>query len=86
MTPLTVVFVRESFGTRNTLGNGCNFVVSAETTMMVKERVAETIGKPKFTIGAGASGGAIQQLMIGQNYPGLLDALSTNAGPGNLDP
>jgi Tannase-like family of unknown function (DUF6351) len=60
----------------NTFQTSCNDVLSAETTMMVKEHVAETIGKPKFTIGAGASGGAIQQLMIGQNYPGLLDALS----------
>jgi hypothetical protein len=60
----------------NTFQTSCNDVLSAETTMMVKEHVAETIGKPKFTIGAGASGGAIQQLMIAQNYPGLLDALS----------
>jgi hypothetical protein len=60
----------------NTFQTSCNDVLSAETTMMVKEHVAETLGKPKFTIGAGASGGAIQQLMIGQNYPGLLDALS----------
>jgi hypothetical protein len=60
----------------NTFQTSCNDVLSAETTMMVKEHVAETIGEPKLTIGAGASGGAIQQLMIGQNYPGLLDALS----------
>ncbi len=60
----------------NTFQTSCNDVLSAETTMMVKEHFSETIGKPKFTIGAGASGGAIQQLMIAQNYPGLLDALS----------
>ena len=33
--------------------------------MMVKEHVAETIGKPKFTIGAGASGGAIAAALTG---------------------
>ncbi len=44
--------------------------------MMVKEHVAETLGSIRWTIGAGASGGAIQQLMIAQNYPGILDALS----------
>lgn len=60
----------------NTFQTSCNDVLSAETAMMVKEHVAETIGAPKFTIGAGASGGAIQQLMIAQNYPGILDALS----------
>ncbi len=60
----------------NTFQTSCNDVLSAETAMMVKERFAETIGEPRFTIGAGASGGAIQQLMIAQNYPGILDALS----------
>ncbi len=60
----------------NTFQTSCNDVLSAETAMMVKEHVAETIGAPRFTIGAGASGGAIQQLMIAQNYPGILDALS----------
>lgn len=60
----------------NTFQTSCNDVLSAETAMMVKERFAETVGRPRFTIGAGASGGAIQQLMIAQNYPGILDALS----------
>jgi hypothetical protein len=60
----------------NTFQTSCNDVLSAETATMVKEHVAETIGEPRFTIGAGASGGAIQQLMIAQNYPGILDALS----------
>jgi hypothetical protein len=60
----------------NTFQTSCNDVLSAETAMMVKEHVAETIGAPRFTIGAGGSGGAIQQLLIAQNYPGILDALS----------
>lgn len=60
----------------NTFRTSCNDVLSAETAMMIKELVAEVIGVPRFTIGAGASGGAIQQLMIAQNYPGILDALS----------
>jgi hypothetical protein len=60
----------------NTFQTSCNDVLSAETAMMVKEHVAESIGAPRFTIGTGGSGGAIQQLMIAQNYPGILDALS----------
>ncbi|HEY7438072.1 MAG TPA: DUF6351 family protein [Acidimicrobiia bacterium] len=60
----------------NTFQTSCNDVLSAETALMVKEHVIETLGAPRFTIGAGASGGAIQQLMIAQNYPGILDALS----------
>ncbi len=65
-----------AFGTRNTLGTGCDDVISAETVMMVKERFIEQYGVPKFTIGSGGSGGAIQQHLIAHNYPGLLDALT----------
>ncbi len=59
----------------NVLGNNCNDVVSAETLMMVKERFIESYGVPRYTMGFGCSGGAIQQYMIGSNYPGLLDGL-----------
>jgi hypothetical protein len=62
--------------TFNTYQVQCNTVLSAETTMMVKERFAEAYGVPEFTIGDGGSGGAIQQLGIAQNYPGLLDAIA----------
>ena len=54
---------------------GCNDVVSAETTMMVKERFAETYGPPLHTIGWGGSGGAMQQLLIAGAYPGILDGI-----------
>lgn len=59
--------------TFNTFQVQCNDVVSAETVMMVKERFIEEFGVPAHTIGEGASGGAIQQQLIIQNYPGLLD-------------
>jgi hypothetical protein len=61
--------------TLNVLGQNCNDVLSAETMMMVKERVIETLGVPRYTMGYGCSGGAIQQYMIANNYPGLLDGL-----------
>lgn len=61
--------------TFNTFQVACNDVLSAETTLMVKERVGELVGPIDLTIGEGASGGAIQQLLIAQNYPGLLDAV-----------
>jgi hypothetical protein len=60
--------------TFNTFQVQCNDVLSAETTMLVKEHFIETHGVPVHTIGEGASGGAIQQHLILQNYPGLLDA------------
>jgi hypothetical protein len=59
----------------NVLGNNCNDVTSAETMMMVKERFIESFGPPRYTMGYGCSGGAIQQYMIANNYPGLLDGL-----------
>ncbi len=54
---------------------GCNDVLSAETTMMVKERFAETYGPPLHTVGWGGSGGAMQQLLIAGAYPGILDGI-----------
>jgi hypothetical protein len=75
--PLSLGFA-VAFGTRNTLGTGCDDVVSAETLMMIKERFIEQYGLPKFTIGSGGSGGSIQQHLIAHNYPGLLDALTPN--------
>jgi Tannase-like family of unknown function (DUF6351) len=66
--------------TLNVLGTACNDVLSAETLMMVKERIAEgLLAAPMWTMGWGGSGGAIQQLMIAENYPGLLDGLVPSA-------
>lgn len=53
----------------------CNAVLQGEATMMIKEHFIEAYGVPKWTVGTGGSGGAIQQLMITQMYPGLLDGL-----------
>ena len=65
-----------AFGSRNTFGTGGDEVVSAETVMMIKERFIEQYGLPKYTVGLGSSGGAIQQHLIAHNYPGLLDAIT----------
>ena len=62
--------------TLNTFQTACNATLSAETAMMVKEHIIETLGVPDLTIGDGGSGGAIQQLLIAQNYPGLLDGIA----------
>ena len=58
---------------------GCNDVLSAETTMMVKEHFSETFGPPIHTIGNGGSGGAMQQLLIAGAYPGILDGIMLTA-------
>ena len=59
----------------NVFGTSCADVLSAETTMMVKERFIEAYGVPLYTIGFGSSGGSMQQHLIAQNYPDLLDGI-----------
>jgi hypothetical protein len=56
-----------------------NAVLQGETLMMLKEYFIECYGAPKWTVGNGGSGGAIQQLVITQIYPGLLDGLQPSA-------
>jgi hypothetical protein len=65
--------------TLDTFQTICNSMVSAEAALMTREHFVEAYGVPEFTIGDGGSGGAIQQLLIAQNQPGLLDALSPAA-------
>jgi hypothetical protein len=52
-----------------------NDVTSAETVMMVKEHIVERYGEIVFTVGQGDSGGALQQYLIADAYPGLLNGL-----------
>ncbi len=49
--------------------------LQGETLMMLKEHFIERFGLPDWTLGFGFSGGAIQQLLIGQLFPGLLDGI-----------
>lgn len=65
--------------TLNTFQVHCNDVLSAETTLMLQEHLAERWGVPDHVIGEGGSGGAIQQLLMVQNYPGILDAVAASA-------
>jgi hypothetical protein len=62
----------------NIRGNDGNDVVSAEALMMLKEHIAESYGSIRYTIGAGCSGGSIQQYVIAADYPGLLDGIQPN--------
>ncbi len=52
-----------------------NAVLQGEHLMMLKEHFIEAYGVPKWTVGTGGSGGSIQQMVITQMYPGLLDGL-----------
>jgi len=59
----------------NNTGTHYNLNLAGETAMMTKERFIERYGVPVYTVGLGGSGGAIQQYIIAQNHPGVLDAL-----------
>jgi hypothetical protein len=59
----------------NVFNNNANSVTSAEVMMMVKERVVETLGEIRYTLSQGASGGSMQQHLIANAYPGLLDGI-----------
>jgi hypothetical protein len=56
-------------------GRRGNAVLQGEALMMFKEYIIERYGVPRWMAGSGGSGGAIQQLVITQMYPGLLDGL-----------
>jgi hypothetical protein len=58
----------------NNTGTHYNLQVAGETAMMTKERFIERYGVPLYTVGLGGSGGAIQQYILAQNQPGILDA------------
>jgi hypothetical protein len=64
-----------AISSQNVMGHRCNDALSGEAMMMVKEHFIERYGLPTWTMGRGGSGGAIQQLLIAQNYPGLLDGI-----------
>jgi len=52
-----------------------NRVTMSETVMMMKEKIVDTYGEIRYTIGNGCSGGSINQLTTASIYPGLLDGI-----------
>jgi hypothetical protein len=81
-TPQTVLsddFLSRGFAhvtsTANVLGQFCNDHLSGEAAMMIKEHFIERYGVPAWTVGFGGSGGSMQQQLIAQNFPGILDGL-----------
>jgi len=60
---------------RDILGNNSNTVTSAESIMMLKEHIVETLGEIRYTLSNGVSGGSILQNLITDTYPGLLNGI-----------
>jgi len=63
-----------AFSTGNSTVTHYNLNLAAETAAMLKQHFAAVYGRPQHTIGLGGSGGAIQQYVIGEYHPGLIDA------------
>lgn len=66
--------------TFNVYAQNCNDVTSAETAMMVKEHLVEQLGPVTYTVGSGGSAGTMQQLLLSNNYPGILDGVLGEIG------
>ena len=64
--------VAYSTGTRTS--THYNLRLAEETALMVKRHFIRTYGRPIYTVGIGGSGGGIQQYVIGQNNPHIIDA------------
>ena len=60
--------------TANQTSTSYDIELAEDTMARVKRQFTARYGEPVYTIGLGKSGGAIQQYLIGQNRPGLLDA------------
>ncbi len=60
--------------TGNRTGDHYNMLLAGRVAEQVKARFIERHGEPLYTVGIGGSGGAVQQYLIAQNHPGLLDA------------
>ncbi len=53
--------------------NHFNMRLAEDTAHRVKRQFTALYGQPRYTIGVGGSGGAIQQYLLAQNSPGLID-------------
>ncbi|RZO86953.1 MAG: hypothetical protein EVA65_01390 [Oceanococcus sp.] len=59
----------------NNAGHNCNVVTQAESLVMAKERVIETLGEVRFTVGSGCSGGSLTQQQVANAYPGIYQGI-----------
>ena len=62
------------FSTANQTSNHYNIWLAEDTARRVKKQFVSLYDEPLYTVGIGGSGGAIQQYLIAQNAPGIIDA------------
>ncbi|WP_460530498.1 DUF6351 family protein [Chitinimonas naiadis] len=63
-----------AYSTGNATTNHYNIWLAEDTALRVKRQFVARYGVPLYTVGVGGSGGGLQQYLLGQNHPGLLDA------------
>ena len=63
-----------AFSTGTQTSNHYDIWLSEDTALRVKRQFSARYGKPLYTVGMGGSGGAIQQYLLSQNHPGIIDA------------
>lgn len=64
-----------AYSSGNQTSTHYNAWLAEDTAARVKRQFVALYGAPLYTVGIGGSGGAIQQYLIAQNHPGLLDAV-----------
>lgn len=62
------------YSTANQTSNNYDAWLEEDTARRLKKQFESLYGEPLYTVGLGGSGGAIQQYLLAQNAPGLLDA------------
>lgn len=62
------------YSTANQTSNHYNIWLAEDTARRLKKQFAALYAEPLYTVGIGGSGGAIQQYLLAQNAPGVLDA------------
>jgi len=63
-----------AFSSGTQTSNHYDIWLSEDTALRVKKQFEANYGKPLYTVGMGGSGGAIQQYLLSQNHPGIIDA------------
>lgn len=63
-----------AYSTGNATDNHYNVWLQEDTALRVKKQFESAYGKPIYTVGIGGSGGGLQQYLLAQNRPGILDA------------
>lgn len=63
-----------AYSTGNETSAHYNIWLAEDTALRVKKQFTSQYGEPDYTVGMGGSGGGLQQYLLAQNHPGIIDA------------